>query len=37
MASEINMVTTGGLVRLIAPETKVVDEARPWLTLHGLD
>jgi len=30
------VIGTGGLVDLIAPETKVIEIVAPWLTLDGL-
>jgi len=30
------VVATGGQARLILPETKTIDEVRPFLTLEGL-
>jgi len=36
LGPEMKVVATGGLVEFIAPETNVIDEVAPWLTLDGL-
>jgi type III pantothenate kinase len=36
LGSEMKVVGTGGLVELIALETRVIDILAPWLTLDGL-
>ncbi len=33
---EATIIGTGGLIRLIAPHTSVIDHVDPWLTLTGL-
>ena len=30
------VIGTGGLIRIVAPHTSVVDHIEPWLTLTGL-
>jgi type III pantothenate kinase len=32
----MNVIGTGGLVEVIAKETRVIDIIAPWLTLDGL-
>jgi type III pantothenate kinase len=36
LGPEMKVVATGGLARLVAAETAVVDVVEPWLTLEGL-
>ena len=36
LSAEARVVATGGLAELIAPETKTVQEIKPYLTLEGL-
>lgn len=36
LGEEMKVIGTGGLIRVIAPETKVIDVINPWLTLEGL-
>ncbi|MCJ7736057.1 MAG: type III pantothenate kinase [Anaerolineae bacterium] len=36
LGRETNVIATGGLARIIASETDVIDVVDPWLTLHGL-
>ena len=36
LGSETQTVATGGLAKIIARETSVIDVVDPWLTLHGL-
>jgi type III pantothenate kinase len=36
LGPETQIVATGGLARVIAQETDVIDTVDPWLTLHGL-
>jgi type III pantothenate kinase len=36
LGNEMRVIGTGGLVDIIAAETKVIDHIAPWLTLDGL-
>jgi type III pantothenate kinase len=36
LGPEMRVIGTGGLVRVIAPETDVIEVVNPWLTLEGL-
>ena len=36
LGPEMKVIATGGLARLIAAETDVIDAVEPWLTLEGL-
>ncbi|UCC55035.1 MAG: type III pantothenate kinase [Anaerolineaceae bacterium] len=35
-AQKINIIGTGGLIKLITPHTTIIDHVDPWLTLTGL-
>ena len=37
MGQKAFVVGTGGLAPLIAPESRTIEEVRPWLTLEGLE
>jgi type III pantothenate kinase len=32
----MRVIGTGGLIRIIAPETDAIEIVNPWLTLEGL-
>jgi type III pantothenate kinase len=36
MGEGVRVVATGGLARVIAPQTQMIDHLDPDLTLHGL-
>ena len=36
LGTDMRVIGTGGLVRVIAPETDVIEVVNPWLTLEGL-
>ena len=36
LGDEMRVIGTGGLVRVIAKETDVIEFVNPWLTLEGL-
>jgi type III pantothenate kinase len=36
LGPDMRVIGTGGLVRVIAPETDVIEVVNPWLTLEGL-
>ncbi|MEW5958873.1 MAG: type III pantothenate kinase [Chloroflexota bacterium] len=36
LGEQMRVIGTGGLVRIIAPETRVIEVVNPWLTLEGL-
>src|SRR5574338_932312 len=36
LGSDMKVVATGGLVEIVARETRVIDHIAPWLTLDGL-
>jgi type III pantothenate kinase len=37
LSLQAKVIATGGLAALIAPESKTIQEVRPYLTLEGLE